>query len=48
MTSELANKQCVPCRGGIPALQRDEIESLLGQLGGDWKVVEDHHYRERI
>jgi len=43
MTSELAKKQCVPCRGGVPALQNDEIKSLLGQLGGDWEVVEDHH-----
>ena len=43
MTSELAKRQCVPCRGGVPALKRDEIESLLDQLGGDWKVAEDHH-----
>jgi 4a-hydroxytetrahydrobiopterin dehydratase len=43
MTSELAKKQCVPCRGGVPALQSDEIKSLLGLLSGDWKVVEDHH-----
>ena len=43
MTSELAKKQCVPCRGGVSALQSDEIKSLLGQLVGDWKAVEDHH-----
>jgi len=43
VTSELAKKQCVPCRGGVSALQSDEIKSLLGQLAGDWKAVEDHH-----
>ena len=43
MKSELANKRCVPCRGGVPALKGSEIESLLDQLGGDWRVVDEHH-----
>lgn len=43
MPSELAAQQCVPCRGGIPALRGDEITPLLKQLSGDWKVVDEHH-----
>ncbi|UCD22976.1 MAG: 4a-hydroxytetrahydrobiopterin dehydratase [Gemmatimonadota bacterium] len=43
MSNELANKQCVPCRGGVPALKGDEIASLLDQLAGGWRVVEEHH-----
>jgi len=43
MTSELAKKSCVPCRGGVPPLQGDEIRLLLGRLGGGWNVVSDHH-----
>jgi 4a-hydroxytetrahydrobiopterin dehydratase len=40
--SELSSKQCVPCRGGVPALKGDEITPLLNQLNG-WEVVEEHH-----
>lgn len=28
----LADKRCVPCKGGIPALKREEIEPYLQQL----------------
>lgn len=40
---ELANKQCVPCRGGVPPLKGDEILEFLGKLGGGWRVVDEHH-----
>ncbi|HEY7660068.1 MAG TPA: 4a-hydroxytetrahydrobiopterin dehydratase [Actinomycetota bacterium] len=43
MTRDLASMTCVPCRGGVPPLGREEIESYLDDLGGDWSVVEDHH-----
>lgn len=41
--SELASKQCVPCRGGVPPLAGDAIKTLLDRLGGGWKTVDDHH-----
>lgn len=40
--SELAKKDCVPCRGGVPPLSGDRIADLLGQLDG-WEVVKEHH-----
>src|SRR5512139_144566 len=40
---ELANKQCVPCKGGVPPLKGDAVQELLGELGGGWKVVDEHH-----
>ena len=40
--SELANKTCVPCRGGIPPLAGTELEALAKQVP-QWKVVEGHH-----
>ena len=40
--SELANKNCVPCRGGIPALKGEQLHSLSHQLP-NWKVVSEHH-----
>lgn len=41
--SELASRQCVPCRGGVPPLKGAALENLLGQLGGGWQVVNEHH-----
>ena len=41
MTS-LAEKQCVPCRGGIPPMKGEEVEDFLVQLGG-WEAVDEHH-----
>lgn len=41
--SSLATKSCVPCRGGVPPLQGPALKTLLAQLGGDWKLVNDHH-----
>ena len=41
--SELASKECVPCRGGVPALAGDELATCHTQLGGDWQVIEEHH-----
>jgi 4a-hydroxytetrahydrobiopterin dehydratase len=40
--SELASRQCVPCRGGVPPLKGEEIERLVGELHG-WSVVSEHH-----
>lgn len=41
--SELAKKQCVPCRGGVPPLQGNDLARLHRELGGGWDVVEEHH-----
>jgi 4a-hydroxytetrahydrobiopterin dehydratase len=40
--SELADRQCVPCRGGVPPLKGDEVQRLLVQLA-DWQAVSEHH-----
>lgn len=39
----LANEKCVPCRGGVPALKGEELRTLAGELGNDWRVVNEHH-----
>ena len=38
----LAQKHCVPCRGGVPPLKGAELENLKNQVTG-WLVVEEHH-----
>ena len=38
----LAEKTCIPCRGGVPPLTAVEIEPLQAQLK-DWAVINNHH-----
>ena len=42
--TELANRNCVPCRGDTPPLKGEELEGLRRQVPG-WEVVEEHHLR---
>src|SRR5436190_2320264 len=39
----LAEKECVPCKGGIPALKGEDLEKLKAQVGASWRVVDGHH-----
>jgi 4a-hydroxytetrahydrobiopterin dehydratase len=41
--SELAKKECIPCKGGVPPLKGQELTELLAKLGGGWRVVDEHH-----
>src|SRR5215831_11638807 len=43
--SDLVNRQCVPCRGGVPPLAGEEITKLESQLTG-WEVVNEHHLKK--
>ena len=42
---ELAQKQCVPCRGGVPPLKGAELDSLKRQVPG-WDVLNEHHLKK--
>lgn len=44
--ADLAERECVPCRGGVPPLNGSEIEQLLPQLNA-WQVIEGHHLQKR-
>lgn len=41
--SALAEKECVPCKGGTPALKGADLDRLSRQLHEDWRVVNEHH-----
>ena len=43
--SELADKTCVPCRGGVPPLKGKELADIHKQLPdwAHWQVVNEHH-----
>ena len=43
--ADLASRECVPCRGGVPPLKGDDLTKLSMQLN-DWDVVDEHHLRK--
>ncbi len=45
--ADLAEKTCVPCKGGIPPLRGAELEELARQVPG-WEVVDEHHLRREF
>jgi 4a-hydroxytetrahydrobiopterin dehydratase len=42
LAMSLADKTCVPCRGGVPPLKGAALDALKTQLP-DWEVVDEHH-----
>lgn len=37
-TGSLASGRCVPCEGGVPALDDERIAAYLDELGGGWTL----------
>jgi 4a-hydroxytetrahydrobiopterin dehydratase len=46
--SELAQLECVPCKGGVPPMTAEQIAPWLGRLGGEWKVIDGHHLNKEF
>ena len=42
MSTDLASKTCVPCRGGVPPLAGEELRQYEVQVPG-WEVANGHH-----
>ena len=40
---DLTLRECVPCRGGVPALEGPELAALMRKLDNRWRLVEEHH-----
>ncbi len=40
--SELADRRCTPCRGGVPPLKGEALRPFAEQLPF-WKIVAEHH-----
>jgi 4a-hydroxytetrahydrobiopterin dehydratase len=39
--SDLTNRRCVPCEGGVTPLDHAEAEEMLAQLDGSWQLADD-------
>ena len=46
--SDLAEKECVPCKGGVPSLTGAALADLAGQLANGWQVVNGHHLEKEF
>ena len=44
----LAEKQCIPCQGGIPPLTKEEIQPFFNQLENNWDVINAHHLEKNF
>jgi 4a-hydroxytetrahydrobiopterin dehydratase len=45
--TDLADKQCVPCRGGVPPLKGKELEKFH-QSVPNWTVTNEHHIQREF
>lgn len=39
----LADQKCIPCRGGIPPMEKSRAEELLRELDDGWRLNADGH-----
>lgn len=44
----LAQKTCVPCKGGVPPLAGDALQNLHYKLGHGWEIVKGHHLEKKF
>ncbi|MGI9290768.1 MAG: 4a-hydroxytetrahydrobiopterin dehydratase [Gammaproteobacteria bacterium] len=46
-SSELLNKKCEPCEGGVPPLEKEAAVQLLQALHDDWSMTNDGKWIRR-
>lgn len=46
--ARLAEKECVPCKGGVPPLRGEELRELQEELGIGWQVIDEHHLEKEF
>ena len=42
MPTDLAHRDCIPCRGGVAPLRGKELDALVAQING-WHLSAEHH-----
>ena len=47
MPEQLADKKCVPCRGGVPPVKGQELQTLLKSVP-QWNAINEHHLTRRF
>ena len=45
--TDFSTKTCIPCQGGVLALNEEEIGGFMSKIDSRWEVIENHHlYRK--
>lgn len=39
--AQLADRTCIPCRGGVPPMERPLAQQMLAELGAEWQLREN-------
>ena len=39
----LADQKCVPCRGGVPPMERSRAQAMLAELDPGWQLNTEGH-----
>jgi 4a-hydroxytetrahydrobiopterin dehydratase len=48
MSSELAKKNCTPCKGGTPPLKGTALKQMQSQLGDGWRVLNEQKLEKQF
>lgn len=48
MTSELTERRCEPCEGGVEPLKREQAQALLARIDSNWALQDDGRVIERV
>ncbi len=43
MSDKLVSRKCKPCEAGAKPLKSEQITEQARELGGQWRIIEDHH-----
>ena len=44
----ISDKKCIACQGGVPPLNKDEINNFIKELDSNWIVYKDKEIRRRL
>ena len=42
----ISQKKCIPCQGGVPPLNKNEINHFIEELNSDWEVHKSKEIRK--
>ena len=42
----ISQKKCIPCKGGIPPLKKNDIDKFIKELDSDWIVYNSKEIRK--
>lgn len=46
--NSLAQKECLPCKGGIPPLKGETLRKIHDELDQGWQVIKEHHLEKEF